>query len=628
MLVYRYQRFSGSSRTAEQMLELVKLSVTHAACPRTKAALSHSGTDQLSELRGCETRFAKNETSGCLRLPKRCEARSAPSSLLLGAGKIRPGGGRSASSVRDRCRDLEFGSGGLAGNATGTRGGAWWSKDTHATLSASLGHPRIDPGLTLFDLAANDRSHEVGGPIHTSAWLTTCDLTSVPSVAKCLVALDASKSEDLVRQLGLLERLAAVLGADLAVTHGFVLGRADVAVRPVGGADPVLEALLLGLESLVVGESPGCHADVLDVADLVALGEARIVHGARVPEDKVTGLHVALDHLAAALLEPLDVLLAEKEEVHVLELGRGGVFVVGRVTLVGKELVEELGGAAHEHEAAVVGTVGGIVEQTLHSLHTLALRVLVAVGPRAPVEVVGGPGGRVILVKAQLEVLEPLDLLVGVVLGTLGRDDVLDDHATVLVELVAPVAVHGVLVEADQVLGLEARTESAILVALGRFEPGGGGSGCGGGGRHAGFVRRVECASCDLKVWGWRVRLLATPTIYIPHICLLWIHLTLSLSSPHSGLGVQTSGGGQRTGDGCAHGRQGLLRPRFGPHLRQSSQSSPVSCITRRARIARPSWKSRLYIVRGSRLNAMQSNTSLGSGQIPLGSNGSSLPGS
>ena len=37
----------------------------------------------------------------------------------------------------------------------------------------------------------------------------------------------------------------------------------------------------------------------------------------------------------------------------------------------GEELVEELGGAFHQHETAVFGTVGRIVEEALDSLHSM-----------------------------------------------------------------------------------------------------------------------------------------------------------------------------------------------------------------------------------------------------------------
>lgn len=61
------------------------------------------------------------------------------------------------------------------------------------------------------------------------------------------------------------------------------------------------------------------------------------------------------------------------------------------------------------------------------------------------------PGTFVILVKAQFEVLQPLDLLVAVVFRLFRADDVLDNDAAVFVELIAPVAVVAVA-EVDQIL--------------------------------------------------------------------------------------------------------------------------------------------------------------------------------
>lgn len=61
------------------------------------------------------------------------------------------------------------------------------------------------------------------------------------------------------------------------------------------------------------------------------------------------------------------------------------------------------------------------------------------------------PGTFILFIEAQLEVLEPLDLLVAVVLCLFWADDVLDHDAAVLVELIAPVAVVAVA-EVDEIL--------------------------------------------------------------------------------------------------------------------------------------------------------------------------------
>lgn len=53
----------------------------------------------------------------------------------------------------------------------------------------------------------------------------------------------------------------------------------------------------------------------------------------------------------------------------------------------------------------------------------------------------GGPGALIVLVETQIEVLQPLELLLCVVLGSLGTDHILDQDASIFVELVSPVAI-------------------------------------------------------------------------------------------------------------------------------------------------------------------------------------------
>lgn len=81
-------------------------------------------------------------------------------------------------------------------------------------------------------------------------------------------------------------------------------------------------------------------------------------------------------------------------------------------------------------------------------------------------EVVFIPGFRVLLVEAEVEVLQPLNLLVAVVLGTLWADDVFDYNAAVLVELIAPVTVDCVLIKGNQILGLETSREGAVTLGF------------------------------------------------------------------------------------------------------------------------------------------------------------------
>lgn len=271
-------------------------------------------------------------------------------------------------------------------------------------------------------------------------------------------------------------------------------------VRPVCGSLPCPEELSLQVQVLLLCELRGSHADVLHVSDEVSLREACVVHGTGVPKDKVTGVHVDLDHLAAALLEPLDVLLLEDEEVTEVLLLWGLVLVVVLLAGLLEELVEELAGALHDDEATVIGAVGLVVQETLNTLHALTLGRLVTVGPRGPGKVllarqcdvlaverhgellgppelledidhlrlcagfpdvllvvgcvseihatleghgkvVRSPCGFIVGIEAKAERLQPLDLLLTVVSCTLGGDNALYNGDTGLVELIAPVAV-------------------------------------------------------------------------------------------------------------------------------------------------------------------------------------------
>jgi len=271
-------------------------------------------------------------------------------------------------------------------------------------------------------------------------------------------------------------------------------------VRPVGSALPCPEELSLQVQILLLGELGGGHADVLHVSDEVSLREACVVHGARVPKDKVTGLEVDLDHFTATLLEPLDVFLLKDEEVAEVLLLWGLVLVVVLLAGLLEELVEELAGALHDDEATVLRAVGLVVQETLNTLHALALGRLVTVGPRGPSKVllarqsdvlavegdgellglpelledidhlglcagfpdvllvvgsiaevhatleghgkvVRSPGGFIVGIKAKAERLQPVDLLLAVVSGALGSDHAFYDGDTSLVELVTPVAV-------------------------------------------------------------------------------------------------------------------------------------------------------------------------------------------
>lgn len=82
---------------------------------------------------------------------------------------------------------------------------------------------------------------------------------------------------------------------------------------PMRSALPGLEEFRLQVHILLLRKLTRSHAHVLYMSDEVAFREASVMHRARVPQHKVAGLQVDLDHLATALLEPLHILLFEDE---------------------------------------------------------------------------------------------------------------------------------------------------------------------------------------------------------------------------------------------------------------------------------------------------------------------------
>jgi hypothetical protein len=66
-------------------------------------------------------------------------------------------------------------------------------------------------------------------------------------------------------------------------------------------------------------------------------------------------------------------------------------------------------------------------------------------------QMVCSPGLWVILIETQLEVMKPFQLLLSVVLSTLLADNVFDQDAAVLVELVSPVPIRPCSFEIDKV---------------------------------------------------------------------------------------------------------------------------------------------------------------------------------
>lgn len=115
----------------------------------------------------------------------------------------------------------------------------------------------------------------------------------------------------------------------------------------MGGPNTLCETLLLQLKLVLLYELSWRHTDILYVSDRVSLWQACIMHRATIPEDEVARLHIDLDHFAAAIFEPLQVVGVEQEEIAVFQFGRWCVLVCVEFAGRGEKLVEELGRAFH-----------------------------------------------------------------------------------------------------------------------------------------------------------------------------------------------------------------------------------------------------------------------------------------
>lgn len=200
-----------------------------------------------------------------------------------------------------------------------------------------------------------------------------------------LVGLNSCQPEHVLCQFRLLEWLSSVLRTDFTISHGRFSRRADVAIKyqvgpsvsrdynspmwPVCSANALVEAVLLEFELLICDKSSGRHTNVLDMANSVSFRKACVMHSATVPENKVTRLHVDLDHLAASVFKPFEVCGVEQKKVHILQLWGWRILMRIEFARGGKEFVEELGGSFHQHQAAILWSVRCVVQETLNSLH-------------------------------------------------------------------------------------------------------------------------------------------------------------------------------------------------------------------------------------------------------------------
>ncbi|KAI3479754.1 hypothetical protein L1887_58149 [Cichorium endivia] len=208
----------------------------------------------------------------------------------------------------------------------------------------------------------------------------------------------------------LLDRLVSLVRADLfrlALAIFLSLALAEhVAVRPVRGALPSVEELLLLGKVLGRNLRRGCKARVDDGADLVAHREGGVVHRPRVPQYQVArlGLHLVLR--AAALLEPLDLLLVEcvKVAVHVR---REEALLLGQLL---EELFKQRRRSLHHDQSTVLRSRVVQVQDTLHASQTLPVRTLVTVRPWLEGKVFAARQADVERVKADEQLVRTVEL--------------------------------------------------------------------------------------------------------------------------------------------------------------------------------------------------------------------------
>lgn len=120
------------------------------------------------------------------------------------------------------------------------------------------------------------------------------------------ICLYTRQLEQFISQLRLLERFIPFIGTYLAISVSFTL-REYVAVRPVCGALPFLEALLLQLQILFRRQRSRCVCSIHYCSCLAVLWQRCVMNTTRVPYDHVTCLCLDLDHFTPAIFEPFQL---------------------------------------------------------------------------------------------------------------------------------------------------------------------------------------------------------------------------------------------------------------------------------------------------------------------------------
>jgi hypothetical protein len=154
--------------------------------------------------------------------------------------------------------------------------------------------------------------------------------------------------------------LETVARAFLTITFSNI-GTSVLCIGPVSSSQSLLEGLFLALQVLLCGVCDGHIASVDTEPGTLALGAQVIVRGARVPNQKVTGLSTHFFPRATVVFEPLHSSFSVSVP---FGCPSGNALFVSHITV--EFLGEEMGTGA-DNKTTVIGAVGEEVDQALEA---------------------------------------------------------------------------------------------------------------------------------------------------------------------------------------------------------------------------------------------------------------------
>jgi hypothetical protein len=96
--------------------------------------------------------------------------------------------------------------------------------------------------------------------------------------------------------------------------------------------------------------------------------------GETIPEHQVTRIKVHFLQRAPTVLEPLNIIFLEDKKILEVLFLRRLILAVVLLSLPAKELVMQFAATLHQNQTPVIGAIGLVIQQTLHTLHALAVR--------------------------------------------------------------------------------------------------------------------------------------------------------------------------------------------------------------------------------------------------------------